>query len=122
MEHFREVAKRIKNELDEGNFSFKTMSYSELLSIYREVIGYEARISKSVREGIAEALLDFGIRVFPAIEDMEGESVRFFRSNTVLWDIVVNLRYPDNTSDARLAALIKKIKEDPTIEIHVFSK
>lgn len=121
MEHFKEVARRIKSKLDEGNYSFITIGYSEVQSMYRDVAKYDARLSKSVREGLQEALLDFGIRVFPSLEDSD-EAVRFFRSNTILWDIVSNLRYPDSTSDARLASLIKKIKEDPTIEIRIMSR
>jgi hypothetical protein len=122
MEHFRKVAQQIKSKLDEGNYSFITIDYSELLSMYRNVAGGEVRLSKNVRTGLEKALSDVGIKVFPSIEDTEVAAVRFFRAPTILWDIVTNLRYPDDTSDGRLAALIKRIKEDPTVEIHIMSR
>jgi len=117
MEIFRRVAREIKARLDQGNYSFKTIPYSELQAMYRNAAGDDSiRLAKSAREGIEEALLDFGIRVFPSIEEA-GDGVRFFRSGTVLWDIVSNLRHPNSTSDAELARLIKRVKEDPTVVI-----
>lgn len=122
MENVRKVAQEIKAKLDEGNYSFITMDYSELRSIYRRVAGDEARLSKSFREEFQEVLSDYSIKVFPSMED-SGEAVRFFRSGTMLWEIVHNLRYPDNTSDIRLAALIKKVKENPTLlEINIIPR
>ncbi len=119
MENVRKVAQQIKAKLDEGNYSFRTIDYSELLSIYRAVAGDGAKLSKGFREEFQEVLSDYNIKVFPSIED-SGEAVRFFRSGTMLWEIVHNLRYPDNTSDMRLASLIKKVKENPALlEINI---
>ena len=117
MEIFRRVAQEIKVRLDEGNYSFITIEYNKLQSMYRNAAGDDTiRLAKSAREGIQEALLDFSVRVFPSIEDA-GEGIRFFRSGTVLWDIVSNLRHPNSTSDIELAKLIRRVKEDPTVVI-----
>ncbi|CAK8717602.1 MAG: hypothetical protein CDV28_101107 [Candidatus Electronema aureum] len=115
MEVFRKVAKEIKYRMDQGNYSFITIQYSELQLMYRTAAQDDSiRLAKSAREGIQEALSDLGVRVFPSIDEA-GECVRFFRSGTVLWDIVSSLRYPNSTSDGELKRLIKRIKEDPLV-------
>jgi hypothetical protein len=117
MEFFRKVAQEIKTLLNEGNYSFITIEYSKLQSMYRNAARDETiRLAKNAREGIEEALLDVGIRVFPSLEE-GGDGIRFFRSGTVLWDIVTNLRYPNSTSDVELSRLLRRVKEDPTVVI-----
>jgi len=117
MEIYRKVAQDIKARLDEGNYSFITILYKDLQSMYRDAAGDETmRFAKSAREGIEEALLDVGVRVFPSLEEAQ-DGVRFFRSGTVLWNIVTNLRYPNSRSDAELSELLNRVKRDPTVVI-----
>jgi hypothetical protein len=117
MEVFRKVAQEIKARLDEGNYSFITIEYDKLQLLYRDAAGDNTiRLAKSVREGIQEALSDVGVRVFPPLGEVE-EGCRFFRSGTVLWNIVTNLRYPNSASDVELSKLLRRIKEDPTVVI-----
>ena len=115
MENSRTVAKKIKSRLDEKRAAFITIEYNELLSMYREATGYEARLSATARERLTDALSQEGIQVFPSLDDRDGSSVRFFRAGTILWDIVSNLRYPGAGSDTTLAGLISKIKANPSI-------
>lgn len=122
METYKKVAKQIKARLDQGNYSFITIPYSEFQSMYREAVNdSNARLARSAREGIQEALLDYTVRVFPSIEE-SGDAIRFFRSGTVLWDIVSNLRHPNGASDEELARLIKRLKEDPAVVVIIPSK
>jgi len=117
MEVFRKVAQEIKARLDEGNYSFITIEYDKLQLLYRDAAGDNTiRLAKSAREGIQEALSDVGVRVFPPLGEVE-EECRFFRSGTVLWNIVTNLRYPNSVSDVELSKLLRRIKEDPTVVI-----
>jgi hypothetical protein len=116
MEIFQKVAQEIKARLDEGNYSFITLEYGELQSIFRKAAGNESiRLAKSAREGITEALSDVAVKVFPSLEEELADGVRFFRSGTLLWNIVTNLRYPNSTSDAELAKMLNQIKQDPTV-------
>lgn len=106
----KRVARELKKRL--GNRAFYTIQRFEVTELVRTLSGDDATRIKSVMgQNLEQALLEQGIRIFPAFSETGGaDSIRLFHAGTVTSDFVDMLRYPSPNTDRELADAINRFK------------
>lgn len=98
--------------MDTSNLAFKTFPKTEFLGMLRSEVGKSTiRIGKTSAYDVENSLSEEGFKVFPHLADVGvNESIRVFRSGTLINRILGAFLYPGTGTDEDLVKLLLKIK------------
>lgn len=108
--HLIQVARELKKRL--GKNAFIRIRRADVTQLLREISGEDTtRIKSAMSQELERALLEQGVRCFPAFSDTDGEDmVRLFHAGTVVGRIVDMVLYPGEETDKDLAEALAKFK------------
>ena len=98
------AAQSLKRKIEAAYISIPDSGIIEAL--YQ--VGAE-RVSNNMRGDLEEALLNMGVRAYPALTTAS-EAYRLFHHDTVVASLVDLLMHPSEDSDKKLAEVVTKVK------------
>jgi hypothetical protein len=109
---YRQVAKKIKREMDQDRLAFKTYHKDRFASELKAVAGAGAhKGGADTNDEMETAFGQEGLLVFPSLNQTEEDGyTRVFRSGTRIAGILNAIRFPGGGSDEELANLLGRLK------------
>ncbi len=117
IEASRTVARLVKQIMNDNKLAFKTFPKTEFLSMLRGSAEKNTiRIGSTIGYEIENALSEEGFKVFPHLVDVGlNESVRVFRSGSLIYTVLSAFLYPGTKTDKELASLLATVKDSRDI-------